>query len=181
MARRKSQGIKKYSAFIIVLIFIFIFSRQNESETSGKVVYVTDGDTFHMLIDGEKVKVRMAGIDAPETSQPYGLEAKEHLMSMIKENEVSIIVDETDRYGRLVAYVYLDGKDINREMILSGYAWWYEKYAPNKVDYQAAQVEAKAKRKGLWAQPKPIAPWNWRRRLSFAWTFSSLRSGACLL
>lgn len=146
-----------------VAIFFFIIFNCSAPETTGKVVYVTDGDTFHMLIKSKKVKVRLADIDAPEISQPFGLEAKEALMRHIKDKEVRVHIRDTDRYGRKVAYVYLDGDDINLQMIRDGYAWWYRKYAPENDGYKAAEDEARTSRQGLWSAQNPLAPWDWRR------------------
>ena len=85
-------------------------------------------------------------------------------MSLIKGKEVKVEIRDTDRYGREVAFVYIDGTDKNLKMIQAGFAWWYEKYGPNNTTYQAAQEKAKNEKVGLWSNKDAIEPWAWRKR-----------------
>lgn len=131
-------------------------------ELKGKASYVTDGDTFHFISDnGEKYKVRLADIDAPESTQPYGLEAKQQLIKYIKGRVVTI--KNTDRYGRKIAYVYKGETDIGLRMINDGLAWWYEYYAKDNAAYKEAEEEARKQNRGLWQDPNPINPYDWRK------------------
>ena len=133
-------------------------------EFSGKVTYVPDGDTIHIMVDGEKVKVRFFGIDCPEKTQTYGLEAKEFLMKHLDKNNVRVEVVDKDRYGRIVGKVYSRGVYLNELMVKSGYAWWYRTYAKIEKGLQMAEIAARKNRRGLWKQKNPVAPWDYRRR-----------------
>lgn len=130
-----------------------------------RVVGVSDGDTLTVLRDGRtQVKVRLHGIDAPETGQDFGARAKQAASELAFGQVVTIRERDRDRYGRTVAEVILpDGASLNREMVWHGFAWWYRQYAPKDGDLARLEGEAKAARRGLWADPKPVPPWEWRR------------------
>jgi endonuclease YncB( thermonuclease family) len=134
-------------------------------ELSGRVSKVADGDTI-TLIDAQrkKHKVRLYGIDSPESDQPYYNVAKDALSKLVDGKSVGVEVKDTDKYGRVVGTVFLAGRNVNHEMVKLGYAWWYEYYAPLNGDLREAQEYARAYKMGLWADRKPIAPWDWRRR-----------------
>lgn len=130
----------------------------------GRVVGVTDGDTITVLThDKQQVKVRLAEIDTPEKRQDFGMRAKQALSGLVFNREVRVDVETTDRYGRTVGRVYRlsDGLDVNAEMVAMGMAWVYRRYARDVRLYELER-EAKAKRIGLWSQPNPIPPWEWR-------------------
>ena len=118
--------------------------------------------------DKTQVKIRLAGIDAPETGQDYGSRAKQAASELAFGKDVTIRPTDTDRYGRTVAEVILpDGKSLNRELVGQGLAWWYSKYAPGDRELERLESEAKANKSGLWAQPNPVAPWDWRHGKGF--------------
>ncbi|WP_319371201.1 thermonuclease family protein [uncultured Ilyobacter sp.] len=133
-------------------------------EVRGKVLYIPDGDTIHITMNGEKFKIRFYGIDCPEISQPYGLEAKEFLMRHIDKNDVKVEVVEKDRYGRLVGKVYSRGVYLNELMVEEGYAWWYKNYAKKEKKMEILQIRAEKEKKGLWSQENPQAPWEYRKK-----------------
>lgn len=130
----------------------------------GRVVRVADGDTISVL-DGNKnqYKIRFFGIDTPEYDQPYGDAASKALAQQLANKTVGIVVKDVDRLGRTVGVVYLDGVNINVEMVKSGHAWWYQHYAGSSRALQMAQGHAQANHLGIWKTPEPIAPWDWRR------------------
>lgn len=134
----------------------------------GKVVGVSDGDTVTVLDENNKQqKIRLEGIDAPESKQDFGEKAKKNLSDLIYGKEVTVISNKTDKYGRKVGKILLDGKDINLEQIKSGYAWHYKQYAEeqSKTDqklYADAEVTAKGAKLNLWSLNNPVAPWNFR-------------------
>jgi endonuclease YncB( thermonuclease family) len=132
---------------------------------SGRVSKVADGDTI-TLIDAQrrKHKVRLFGIDSPESDQPYYHAAKAALSKLVDGKSVGVDVKDTDKYGRVVGTVFLGGRNVNLEMVKLGYAWWYEYYAPLSGNLREAQEQARAYERGLWADSKPTAPWDWRRR-----------------
>ena len=127
-----------------------------------KVVGVRDGDTVELLYQGRTVRVRMAHIDAPEAGQPFGKAAKQHLSALCFGKEVRVQqTGRPDRYGRLVAVLFLNGVNLNKAMVSAGYAWHFTKYSRDG-SYSAAQAQARAARRGLWAQPGAVPPWEWR-------------------
>jgi micrococcal nuclease len=136
-----------------------------EPETfTAKVIGVSDGDTLTVL-DAAKVqtKIRLHGIDAPESKQDFGSRAKEALSSKVFGQEVRLVRRDVDRYGRTVADVYVGERHINHELVAEGWAWHFVKYAPQDKGLADAEASARAKRTGLWAGESPIAPWDFRK------------------
>jgi len=133
-------------------------------DLSGRVVKVTDGDTI-TLLDANQTqhKVRLYGIDTPEYKQPYSRAATKALAGLVEGEGVRVDVKDTDRYGRTVGVVYMGSVNVNLEMVKSGYAWWYKKYAPLDDDLRVAEERARTDRLGLWADPNPVPPWEWRQ------------------
>ena len=127
-----------------------------------KVDRITDGDTIVLM---DRTRVRLHGIDAPERDQPYGSMATAALEYMV-EKSVYIVEVDTDRYGRMVGQLYhsKEGYDINASMVCAGFAWWYERYAPDSKVLEDCQEEAENAPKGLWEDESPLPPWEWRRR-----------------
>ena len=131
---------------------------------SALVVGITDGDTIKVLKDDkEQIKVRLVEIDAPEKKQAFGNRSKQTLSDYCF-NKVATLTDKgQDRYGRTLARVNCNGVDVNAEMVKVGMAWVYDKYVTDHSLY-ALQDAAKAARRGLWADPDPVPPWEWRHR-----------------
>jgi len=127
-----------------------------------RVVAVLDGDTLQCLAGLQRITVRLGQIDAPEKAQPYGQRAKYALAARVFGREVRLERQETDKYGRRVARVWLGEVDINRQQVSDGWAWVYRQYA-REAAYYAAERSARAGRAGLWADARPVAPWDWRR------------------
>lgn len=134
----------------------------------GRVIHVSDGDTLSVQKqNGEKIKVRLYGIDAPEKAQPYGPQATGILRNIVGNQFVKVKVNNLDRYGRSVAWVYLDNQDINAEMISLGAAWHYRYYDKSEEysHYEQLEQKAKAQRKGLWNRDNPTPPWDYRKTM----------------
>jgi micrococcal nuclease len=109
-------------------------------------------------------RIRLWGIDAPETGQDFGSRAKQAASALAFGKQVIIRARDTDRYGRTVAEVILpDGRLMSREMIKQGMSWWLRRYASHDAGLVRLEAEAKAARIGLWSQPNPVPPWEWRR------------------
>lgn len=151
-------------------LVVFLWGSQADAAASlaGRVVRVVDGDTV-VLLDGDKVqhKIRLAGIDAPETGQEFGTKAKQHLLDLVGGDEVTVAWQKRDKYGRIVGKLVHDGTDVNLAMVRSGFAWWYRKYSSeqspvDRAHYAAAEEKARTARVGLWADKAPFAPWEWR-------------------
>src|SRR5438128_138901 len=114
--------------------------------------------------NGKAEKIRLHGIDCPEKGQPFGTKAKQFTSSLAFGKGVTVHVKDTDRYGRTVADVILaDGRSLNRELVRAGLAWWYRKYAPHDSTLEHLEKGARMAKHGLWADPDPIPPWEWRR------------------
>ena len=136
----------------------------------GRVVGVSDGDTITVL-DSAKTrhKVRLAGIDAPESKQAFGQASKKHLSDLVFGREVTLDCGKIDRYRREVCVVMVNGSDANLAQVKAGMAWWYRQYkkeqaAQQGADYEAAETTAKAGKVGLWQDADPVPPWDWRHR-----------------
>lgn len=133
------------------------------ADFTGKVIGVADGDTITVLRDHEQVKIRLIEIDAPEKAQAFGNKSKQSLSDLCFDKTATLADKGKDRYGRTLARVHCDGIDANAEQVRQGMAWVYRKYAPKDSPLYAVEGEAKAARRGLWADPEPVPPWEWRR------------------
>ncbi len=152
---------------LIALIFSLAGCKQANIEEPvaavvGKVVKVVDGDTIHVYNSKDTYKIRLSGIDAPERGQAHGKRAKEYLGQLVQGRQVIVIVESKDRYGRFVAKVNCNSQDVCAQMLKAGYAWHYKQYAGNKY-YDDLQREARKAKRGLWADKKPLAPWDYRK------------------
>lgn len=127
-----------------------------------KVIGVGDGDTYDILVNKTKVRIRMNAIDAPERGMPYYQVSKKHLYALIFNKMVNVEVIEKDRHGRIIANTYLDTLDISAEMLKNGMAWHYKKYNQTKL-YSQLEIDAKKNKFGLWQDKNPIAPWEIRK------------------
>ena len=130
---------------------------------TGKVVSVADGDTITILVDSERVKVRLAEIDAPERGQPWGKRAKQALTEKVAGHVVQVETKFNDRYGRRVGHVAYSGRDINRELVREGHAWVYRQWMRDQTLLDD-EAHARDQRLGLWKLPENerIPPWQWR-------------------
>jgi endonuclease YncB( thermonuclease family) len=127
------------------------------------VVGVYDGDTITCLDENnQQQKVRLAAIDAPESSQDFGKVSREALASLVFGRTVEVTTEGRDRYGRWIGQVSVDGVDVNRQMVATGNAWHYTAYSSD-ASLAEAQQQAQAQRLGLWAQQDPTAPWDYRK------------------
>lgn len=150
---------------LIWLMAILLVPSLALSSSPVRVVGVSDGDTIRVVgTDGKQITVRLHGIDAPERGQAFGTVATKGLRSLLAGRQVSIEQTDTDRYGRTVALVYADGLNVNQALIVNGWAWLYTKYCTQGFCAQWRQDEsaARAAKKGLWRDPTPTPPWEWR-------------------
>ncbi|OMO75859.1 hypothetical protein COLO4_25814 [Corchorus olitorius] len=109
-----------------------------------------------------KYRIRLRGIDAPESSMPYGKEAKEELANLVQGKCLRVLVYGEDRYGRCVGDIYCNGKFAQEIMLKKGLAWHYSAY-DERMELATWEKEARAKRVGLWASSNPQKPWEWRK------------------
>lgn len=145
--------------YVAVCVLLFSASAACYAQ---KVVAIADGDTLTVLLDQRQVKIRLANIDAPEKAQPFGQRSKESLSELCFRKDASYQVQDIDRYGRTVAVVTCAGIEANKAQVERGMAWVYPKYNkdPSLPDMQEA---ARAAGAGLWRDPAPIPPWDFRR------------------
>jgi endonuclease YncB( thermonuclease family) len=145
----------------------------NHAVLPGVVVGVIDGDTADVRLDSGMIRVRFHAIDAPESGQPHGKAAKAALADLIFGKAVEVEPFEQDRYDRLVARVWIDGVDVNAEMLKTGNAWTYRRYADDPA-YCTYEQAARDLGRGLWRLPanQRVAPWEWRQRKSRAGRFT---------
>lgn len=127
----------------------------------GRVVSVQDGDTLTVRVAGQRVKVRLTGIDAPERDQPFGEQSRQSLSRMALNRTASVAVRKIDDYGRTIGVVTVAGLNVEAEQVRRGLAWVYRQYR-HDPQLLALEAEAKAARRGLWAEANPKPPWDWR-------------------
>lgn len=146
---------------IVPLIFL---SLSTITFSAYLVVDVVDGDTLWFLDDGIREKLRLSQIDAPESSQPFGLEATKLLEKLILNEEINITFQsKKDRYGRYLGEVFLNDENINKLLVRNGLAWVYDRYVTDDSYYKDLNI-AKNKRMNIWSDNKQISPWEWRKR-----------------
>lgn len=128
----------------------------------GKVVGVRDGDTIEILVDKKEVPIRLSGVDAPEKKQAFGQKAKQFTSDKVFGKRVKVVVIHQDSYKRKVGEVFISGVSLNEELIAAGMAWQDPRYSKS-LGLAALQERAKAEKRGLWVDPKPVEPWEWRK------------------
>lgn len=154
--------------FFAGLIFTFSFVA-NADVITGRVVGIADGDTITVLdVTRTQYKVRLAGIDAPEKSQPFGSASKKSLSDLVYGRQVEVDWTKHDRYQRIVGKVMINGIDANLEQIKRGMAWFFKRYQneqpdQDRLDYANAQDYAEREHLGLWSDSNPTPPWEFRR------------------
>lgn len=172
----KTLTVTRMLAATLVLMTTAVSVWSQPFDTSGKVVYVDDGDTVVLLVDGNKqMKIRLSSIDAPESShtnkqvgrigQPYSDNSGKYLATLVKGQNVEAHCFEPDVYGRDVCELFIGGRSINKEMVAQGWAWANVaargRYLRDK-SLPSLEATARAGRVGLWAGSNPVPPWEWR-------------------
>jgi endonuclease YncB( thermonuclease family) len=153
--------------FLLVLVFITPWYASATS-LEGKVVAIADGDTITILDTANRQhRIRLTGIDAPESRQAFGNVSKQNLSRLIFGKLVIVEYSKLDRYGRVVGKVTLDGKDICLEQIRDGLAWHFKRYEAeqdlrDRRSYGQAERVAREQTRGLWKDASPTPPWDYR-------------------
>ena len=161
-------------ALLMAMMAVCLIACTGEDSSSGtlegKVVRISDGDTVTIETDnGTRVKIRLYGIDAPESGQEFGKESRAKIAELIDGEDVSVKTHSHDRYNRVLGEIFLNGRNINLTMVQEGCAWHYDYYAPELTELADAQKQAQAAKKGLWdVEGEPTAPWDYRRRAKAA-------------
>ncbi len=149
---------------VVLILLALLLGCGNVLAGEAHVVAVADGDTFSVeTTEGERFKVRIYGIDAPERDQDFGPEAGEYLADLILDRDVTVDDEDRDRYGRHVAMVFsANGTNVGEEMVSAGLAWWYRQYASNDRSLQNLEADARRGQRGLWSEDDPVPPWEHR-------------------
>jgi endonuclease YncB( thermonuclease family) len=130
-----------------------------------KVISISDGDTVWVLQEKTKIKIRIDGIDCPETGQDFSLRAKQRTAELISGKMVKVVPVLTDRYERTVANLFInDGTNVNEILVKEGLCWWYERYTPKDTVLRGLEERARAAKLGLWSRPDAMPPWEYRQR-----------------
>ncbi|HSC52516.1 MAG TPA: thermonuclease family protein [Phnomibacter sp.] len=154
---------RQYST-VIAFVGFLLLCNPLLAQLRGKVVAIADGDTFTLLISGNKqVKIRLHGIDCPEKKQAYGMVARQCLSDSIFGKTIEVKVFNKDRYGRSIGMVYTPkGTNMNESLLKAGLAWHFKKYDKNP-NWAVLEDKARKAKRGLWADAHAIAPWEWRK------------------
>lgn len=147
---------------LILVVLLLVSGSIQGAEFIAKVIAVLDGDTVLIRRNNALVKIRLAGIDAPEKSQLFGETSRRSLSGMVLGKQAKINSQATDQYGRLIAHLSVADLDVNAEQIRRGLAWEYSRYHADKA-LLALQEEARQAPRGLWASSNPVPPWEWRK------------------
>jgi endonuclease YncB( thermonuclease family) len=152
---------------ILLVLLNGNFAAATGKAWQGRVVAVADGDTLTVepVGGGDRIKIRLWGVDAPESKQPYGQTAKGFVVKATLFKEVAITSVNKDRYSRTVAVVTLSDESILQERLLcEGLVWVYAQYCRNCDAWKRLERQAEKEKKGLWADDRSVPPWEWRKR-----------------
>ena len=178
----KSQRRRNYPSACMALLVLLSSAVQadlNEGDYEGWAITVLSGDTVRVLDGSNRMtKVRLESIDAPQRGQSYGDESRKYLASLLSGKEVLVKTSGSDDFGNILATIWVEPPDcssckktleVNYGLVKAGMAWWYLHFAKTQSNkdrkrYESAESEAKTRKLGLWADPDPEAPWDWRVR-----------------
>ena len=150
---------------LVALLALLTFSPAVAASEQSKVVRVLDGDTIEVLHNSKAERIRLSGIDCPEKGQAYGQKAKHAASALVFGKDVTIQTHGYDKYKRTLADVLLpDGTNVNHTLVKDGWCWWYRMYAPGDIELEKLEIEAREAQRGLWVDPHPVPPWEWRKR-----------------
>lgn len=150
---------------ITTILSFFVLIPATCFALDGRVVGVSDGDTVTILTqEKQQIKVRLYGVDCPESHQDYGQRAKQFTSDMVFGKTVDLETIDQDKYGRSVGIIRTDGRILNEELLKNGFAWHYAQYCkrPECGLWKQFEEQAKSTNTGLWAVKNPVAPWDFR-------------------
>lgn len=150
------------TARAVVGLALLLVIGSAHADFAGEVIGVLDGDTVDVLVDRKPVRVRLENIDAPEKRQAFGTVAKQTLAAAVFRRRVVVKEAGVDFHGRTVGTIMLDGRNINAMMVEEGAAWVYRQYLHDRA-LLGVEAAARSAHRGLWADPRPVPPWEWRR------------------
>lgn len=148
----------------VLALFILYSGATIPAELDGLVSDVHDGDSITLAKLSESYRVRLVDIDAPELKQPFGQDSRTSLRELCLFKRATIDTQGEDRFGRTLARVSCAGVNANAAQVRRGMAWVFVRYAPKGSPLFAFQAEARNAKRGLWSDPAPVAPWEYRKR-----------------
>jgi endonuclease YncB( thermonuclease family) len=151
----------KNSLLLFVLFVLFVFSYSECCAWTGTVTKVYDGDTIEVIYARVRTKVRLYGIDCPERTQNFGKEARDFTRKMVFKKKVEVTPVSRDRHGNTLAWVALYDRKLNYELLKAGLAWHFDQHAPPRK-LAGLEAEARKNKVGLWREPEPTPPWEFR-------------------
>jgi endonuclease YncB( thermonuclease family) len=151
--------------FLFAVIFtLWLAASAMAGEFTGPVIRVLDGDTIEVLHKKHPERIRLSGIDCPEKGQPFEEKAMHAMSALVFGKEVTVQLHGKDKDRHTLADVVLpDGTHVNNMMVAGGWCWWYPKYALQNRDLKRLESEARIGKRGLWADPYPVPPWEWQK------------------
>lgn len=164
-----SLAIRPALVMVVIWLLFGLTLAAHGAELQGRVVRVADGDTLTLRdAQGVQHRIRLQGIDAPEMEQPFGDRSRQYLIDLVYRREVTVVFSRRDAFDRAVGVIFLDGEDINLRMVAAGKAWHFSRMArhqspADRSAYADAEQAARQARLGLWTDPNPIPPWDFRR------------------
>lgn len=141
-----------------------LYGKEITTAYQGKCIKVVDGDTLDLLTaENQTIRFRFESVDCPERGQPFGSTATEFIKQAAIGREIVVYQTGVDtRYDRLIGFVYVDGRNLNAELLANGLAWHYKKYSED-ADLAILENDAKVMQVGIWQDIRAIAPWDWRK------------------
>lgn len=159
-----------YSTRLLLLVAMLVAFPSLADTLQGRVVAISDGDTVKVIdASNTQWKIRLMGIDAPEKKQAFGNKSKKALSDLVFNKQVTVEYSKSDKYGRTVGKIMVNGIDANLEQVRVGLAWHYKKYEKeqsldDRLLYAQAEAQAREEKRGLWVENEPTPPWVWRHR-----------------
>jgi micrococcal nuclease len=139
-------------------------TNESQSIIRGKVISVSDGDTIDVLDQSRNtIRIRLFGVDAPETGQPFSKNAKQFISSQVSGKLVDVIQRDKDRFGRIIGDVMIEGRRLSVDIVAAGLAWHYVQFAPNDQELASAENFSRQSKNGLWSDIRHVPPWEWRK------------------
>ena len=148
------------------LLLGLLLAAPAQADFSGRVTGVLEGDLLDIRHGGNTVRIRLAGIDAPEPDQRFGRDARRQLAAMARNRQVQVLERGMENHGYTVARVVVNGVDLGLAQIEAGMAWHFDGPYPilsarMTEQYRQAEADARKTRLGLWRDLNPLPPWEW--------------------
>jgi len=151
------------TCLLSILISLAVCLPALAASFTGEVYRVVDGDSIEIFFNEQPMLISLHGIDCPDRKQAYSAAAKRFTTELVFQKEVEVVVVDQDQLGRISGEVLLpDGRSLNQELVKAGLAWWSREQAPEDRKLEALEKAARKSKKGLWEDPHPVPPWDYR-------------------